>query len=196
MPEKCPDLLIQAFRRLQAQGWKLAVVGGSSETPSFQAKLLALADHDPDILFTGVLKGRYLAEVMRGAGLFVLPSEIEGLPLAMLEAMQEGLPIVASNIAPHRQLLGESRGLTFRACDLDDCISKLSWAMSNSQQMQAMAQQAQIYVREHYSWERVVGDSFQLHSTLLGLPKAALPVTTSEPQGIIAQKNKVSIPGG
>ncbi len=196
VPEKCPDTLIQAFRRLQAQGWKLAVVGGSSETPAFQAKLLALADNDPDILFTGVLKGRYLAEMMRGAGLFVLPSEIEGLPLAMLEAMQEGVPIVASDIPPHRQLLGESRGLTFRACDIDDCISKLSWAMSNAQHMEMLAQQAQDYVRQHYSWERVVGDSFQLHSALLGLPAAAGPVTTSEPQGIIAQKNKVSISGG
>ncbi len=196
VPEKCPDILIQSFRRLQAEGWKLAVVGGSSETPSFHAKLQELADNDPNVLFTGVLKGRYLAEVMRGAGLFVLPSEVEGLPLAMLEAMQEGLPIVASDIPPHRQLLGDTRGLTFRACDIDDCISKLSWAVSNSPQMRTMAKLAQDYVRQHFSWERVVGDSFQLHSTLLELPGTGLPVTVPEPQGIITQKNKVSVSGG
>jgi glycosyltransferase involved in cell wall biosynthesis len=114
----------------------------------------------------------------------------------MLEAMQEGLPIVASDIPPHQQLLGETRGLTFRACDIDDCISRLSWAMSHAQHMAMLGQQAQDYVSQHYSWERAVADSFQLHSALLGLPATILPVTASEPQGIIAQKNKISISGG
>ncbi len=196
VPEKCPDLLIQAFQRLKNQGWKLAIVGGSSDTPAFQNHLLSLAGDNPNIILTGVLKGRFLAEVIRGAGLFVLPSDIEGLPLAMLEAMQEGKPIVASDIPPHQQLLGDLRGLTFRAGDIDDCISKLSWAMTHPSEMAEMALHAQTYVRKHYSWERVVGDSLQLHAMLLGSSGVSKAVIIAEPQGIITQKNKVSVSGG
>ena len=196
VPEKCPDLLIQAFLKLKKEGWKLAIVGGNSDTSAFQERLSGLVKGDPRVIFTGVLRGRYLAEVIRGAGIFVLPSEVEGLPLAMLEAMQEGLPIVASNIPPHQQLLGKDRGVMFRSLDLDDCIDKLSWAIEHPEEMQAMSHTAQVYVRQNYHWERVVGDANRLHFILLGSASEAMPVTVSPPQGIITKKSKMSVSQG
>lgn len=196
VPEKCPDLLIQAFRQLEEQEWKLAIVGGSSETPAFQERLLGLAGKDPRVIFTGVLRGRYLAEIIRGAGLFVLPSELEGLPLAMLEAMQEGLPIVASDIPPHQQLLEDGRGILFRSLDLNDCIAKLTWAMEHSDEIKVMAQQAQQYVRHYYNWERVVSETYVLHSMVLGDIVSAKPVKIPQPEGIISQKSKISVSQG
>ncbi len=196
VPEKCPDLLIQAFLKLNKAGWKLAIVGGNSDTSSFQDRLSGLVKGDPRVIFTGVLRGRYLAEVMRGAGVFVLPSEVEGLPLAMLEAMQEGLPIVASDIPPHQQLLGDDRGVMFKSLDLDDCVAKLAWAVEHPDEMQVMSQTAQSYVRKHYNWERVVGDANSLHSMLLGSASEITPVTVNPPQGIITKKSKMSISQG
>jgi glycosyltransferase involved in cell wall biosynthesis len=163
VPEKCPDLLIQAFQKLQLEGWKLALVGGSSDTPSFQAKLVELADNNPNILFTGVLRGKYLAEVIRGSGLFVLPSQLEGLPLAMLEAMNEGIPILASDIPPHQQLLKSNRGVMFETNNLDDCIEKLAWATDHPEALLASAGKAKEYVHQHCGWSKIVKDNLDLY---------------------------------
>jgi glycosyltransferase involved in cell wall biosynthesis len=170
VPEKCPDLLIQAFKQLQPLGWKLVVVG-DHDAPSFKAKLLDLAAGDPNVIFTGELRGRYLAEVVRGAGLSVLPSNLEGLPLAVLEAMHEGIPVLASNIPPHCQLLGSDRGLLFRTEDLESCIEQLNWAIQHPQQMRDMAQKAQAYVKMLYNWDDITNDYLSLYERLLNLPQ-------------------------
>lgn len=111
VPEKRPELLVQAFQRLEKSGWKLVLAGGDSDTSKYISELLDLAEGNTDIVFAGELRGRFLAEMVRGAGIFVLPSDLEGLPLAMLEAMREGIPVVASNIPPHQQLIGRDRGI-------------------------------------------------------------------------------------
>ncbi|NCJ07492.1 glycosyltransferase [Synechococcales cyanobacterium C] len=175
VPEKCPDLLIQAFHRLNPPGWKLVLVGGSSDTLGFYRQLQQWSKHNPDILLTGELRGSRLAELVRGAGLFVLPSDVEGLPLAMLEAMQEGIPIVASDIPPHRQLLGEGQGVLFEKASLADCMKALDWAIQNPADMQAMAALAQQHVRDQYTWDQITNRTLDLYTTLLRsrLPRQA-----------------------
>jgi glycosyltransferase involved in cell wall biosynthesis len=167
VPEKCPDLLIKAFQRLQSSGWKLVLIGGTSDTPSFTSTLFELAEGNPNIIFTGELRGSRLAEVMRGAGLFVLPSNLEGLPLAMLEAMLEGIPVAASNIPPHQQLLSENKGLLFQTEDVESCVNCLNWAIANPEPMEAMSEKAQQHVRLNYNWDRVTSDNLKLYETLL-----------------------------
>jgi glycosyltransferase involved in cell wall biosynthesis len=164
VPEKCPNLLIQAFRNLQPQGWKLVLVGGNSDTPSYTAALTKMAAGNPNIIFTGELRGSHLAESLRGAGLFALPSNLEGLPLAMLEAMNEGIPVVASDIPPHHQLVSERRGLLFQAANVESCVEQLEWAIQNPKEMRTMANRAQQYVRQNYTWERIITDTLKAYS--------------------------------
>jgi glycosyltransferase involved in cell wall biosynthesis len=168
VPEKCPDLLIQAFRKLQRTGWKLVLVGGTSDTNSFTSHLQDLAQGSPDIIFAGELRGGRLAEIVRGAGLFTLPSNLEGLPLAMLEGMQEGLPVVASNIAPHQQLIGDDRGLLFQAGDLESCVAALTWAIEHPREMRVMGDRGQAHVKCHYTWDQITRDNLSLYHSLLG----------------------------
>ena len=170
MPEKCPDLLIQAFRKLKNTGWKLVLVGGASDTNGFTSELQALAQGSPDIVFAGELQGARLAEIVRGAGLFTLPSNLEGLPLAMLEGMQEGLPVVASNIPPHRQLVGDDRGLLFQAGDIDSCVAALTWAVDHPLEMRVMGDRGQHHVKSHYTWDQITRDNLNLYNSLLGSP--------------------------
>jgi glycosyltransferase involved in cell wall biosynthesis len=170
VPEKRPDLLIEAFEALKPAGWKLVFAGGVSNTKVYVSKLLDRVAKNPDVVFAGELRGSRLAEIVRGAGLFALPSDLEGLPLAMLEAMQEGVPVVASDIPPHQQLLDEQRGVLFKTGDVDSCIRSLDWAIHHPQEMTVMAKNAQNYVQAYYSWERITADNLQLYTTLCNSP--------------------------
>lgn len=167
VPEKRVELLLEAFKRLQPQGWKLVVVGDTSDTSAFTTQLLKISEGHPGIVFTGELQGQQLAEIVRGAGLFVLPSDVEGLPLALLEAMQEGIPAVVSDIPVHRQMVGLDRGITFKAGDLEDFQDRLGWAITHLQQMQLMASRAGVYVRSHHNWNTITRKYIALYESLL-----------------------------
>ena len=171
VPEKRPDLLIDAFSKLQPEGWKLVFAGGVSDTKSFAGQLLEKIAHNRDVVFAGELWGARLAEIVRGTGLFVLPSDLEGLPLAMLEAMREGVPVMGSNIPPHQQLLGSDRGMLFEAGSLDACIYSLNWATHNPQALATMAKKAQKHVQSNYSWERITKDTLNLYESHSNLPR-------------------------
>ena len=178
VPEKCPDLLIRAFQQLRPQGWQLVLVGGNSDTGSYIDNLNRLVGNDPAIHFTGELHGEQLAEVVRGAGLFVLPSEVEGLPLALLEAMREGVPALASDIPVHCQLLGEGRGLLFQRGSVDNCVAALNWATQNPTSLGAMATKAQGYVQQHHSWDQIAEDWLRVYGNLVGEPVLAASIRT------------------
>jgi glycosyltransferase involved in cell wall biosynthesis len=169
VPEKRPDLLIRAFQRLLPTNWKLVFVGGTSDTSKYFRQLQSLVNLNSNIVFTGELRGAQLAAIVRGAGLFVLPSEVEGLPLALLEAMREGVPAVASDIPVHRQILGSNRGLLFKEGDLDDCIKILDWAIQNSDPMKKMADKAKQYVQQNHNWDRIAEDWLAVYEKLLGI---------------------------
>jgi glycosyltransferase involved in cell wall biosynthesis len=168
VPEKCPDLLIKAFQSFNSLGWKLVIAGGVSDTESFATQLHEMAENNSDVVFTGELKGERLAEVVRGAGLFVLPSDLEGLPLAMLEAMNEGIPVLASDIPAHRQLLGKDRGLLFHAGNVESCKDQLMWAIQHPAEMAQMSKRAKKHVQICYNWEHITDETLKVYSTLIG----------------------------
>ena len=177
VPEKRPDFLIQAFQILKKTGWKLAIAGGDSDTTAYIARLHELAKGNPDIVFTGELEGTSLAEIVKGAGLFVSPSSLEGLPLAMLEAMREGVPVVASDIAPHRQLLEGDRGLLFDSDSVLACAKALEQGMLYLEQMAAMAQKAQAHVKAHYDWSKISADNLAVYAKDFGLVESNINST-------------------
>jgi glycosyltransferase involved in cell wall biosynthesis len=166
VPEKQPDLLIRAFQALKPPGWKLVLVGGTSDTSDYTAKLTKIADNHPNIVLTGELGKPPLAQLLRQAGLFVLPSELEGLPLALLEAMHEGVPALASNIPIHQQLLASERGLLFPVGELDSCVRSLDWAVGHPQELAAMAQNAQAYVRRDFNWDKIARETLRVYTNL------------------------------
>lgn len=180
VPEKRPDLLIEAFCKLKPPGWKLVLAGGISDTKSYVSQLLDTVANNREIVFAGELRGERLAEIVRGAGLFVLPSDVEGLPLAMLEAMREGISVMASDIPPHQQLLNERRGILFQAGNLDSCVNCLHWAVNHPQELATMASNAQKYVELNYSWEQITAENLKLYRTLLN----SSAIKTSEPHSM------------
>jgi glycosyltransferase involved in cell wall biosynthesis len=98
VPEKRHLDLIEAFQRAALPGWKLAIVGASDHPDAYVREVLDAAAATPGAVCTGLQTGLALRELYAHAGIFVLPSSHEGLPIAMLEALSYGLPVVASDI--------------------------------------------------------------------------------------------------
>jgi glycosyltransferase involved in cell wall biosynthesis len=107
VPEKAADLLIRAYRDVPGDR-PLVIAGDSSFTDAYVARLRKEADGDPRVKFCGYVFGDTLAELYSNAAVFVQPSRLEGLPLTLLEASSHGIPVVASDIAPHREILGRA----------------------------------------------------------------------------------------
>ena len=192
VPEKRPDLLIEAFQALKPRGWKLVLAGGTSDTAPFTSKLAQMAAGNPDVVFAGELRGSRLAEIVRGAGLFALPSDLEGLPLAMLEAMREGVPVLASDIPPHQQLLTEGRGILFQSGNVDACVRSLDWAIRHPQEIAAMAKSAQRHVDANYNWDRITSENLKLYTTPSDTPKTLQPSNHRLDIGDFGRKSALS----
>lgn len=167
VPEKRPDLLIKAFQKLKPEGWKLVLTGGTSNTSKYVEELRQLSANNSDIIFTGELTGTSLAQVVRNAGLFVLPSDLEGLPLVMLEAMQEEIPVLASDIPPHKQLVGKDKGFLFQAGNLDSIVSSLKFALLEESTRVEMAKRAKEHLVSIYNWDKIAVQNLNVYSQLV-----------------------------
>ena len=167
-PHQRLDLLIKAFQKLQPPNWKLVLAGDISQSFQHTIDLLQMVRQQENIIFTGEIKGNFLAELMRGADLFINPAEENSLnsSVGMLEAMREGIPIVASDTATHRQLIGRDRGLLFRAGKFDSLLYQLEYAMSRPHLLQTMAKKAQIYIAVNHNWDKVVYKNLFLYLQL------------------------------
>lgn len=104
VPEKGFHDLVNAFRTVGTD-WKLVIAGDADHEDEYCRSLRALAKQDPRIVLTGFVRGRDLAELYSNAGLFVLPSYHEGLPIALLEALSYNLPVLSSDIPANKELV-------------------------------------------------------------------------------------------
>lgn len=86
VPEKGIRYLVEAFKNVKTEK-KLIIAGGSSDTDSFMKELKELAKDDKRIIFTGFVQGQMLEELYSNAYIYTLPSDLEGMPLSLLEAI-------------------------------------------------------------------------------------------------------------
>jgi glycosyltransferase involved in cell wall biosynthesis len=172
VPEKAPDALVRAFARLDTDQ-KLVIVGGSSFTDEYVASLEALAAADPRCVLAGWRFGDGLDELYSNAALFVLPSLLEGLPLTLLEAASFGLPVVASSIPPHLEVLGSSapgRRLV-EPGNVDALATELGRALADPAAELLGAKGLRAEVCDHYDWDLVTDATEDLyHRVLEGRP--------------------------
>jgi len=154
VPEKAPDLLIRAFRRLETSH-RLVVAGGSSFTDDYVRGLRALVANDDRIVLPGYVYGELLQELYANAAAFVLPSSLEGLPLTLLEAASYGLPLVTSDIAPNLEVVGHDAPghRVFHVGDEIGLAAALERILADPPGERAGGEDLRRHVMSAYSWD-------------------------------------------
>lgn len=153
VPEKGFDDLIDAFTECKFSGWKLCIVGEADHEDRYSINLKAKVKAAKDVILTGFLTGEPLRELYSSAGLFVLPSYHEGLPIALLEAMSYGLSCIASNIPANKNIeLSEER--FFKVGDIKSLKDKLEMFIKSPMTENERNQEIGL-ISEKYNWRRI-----------------------------------------
>jgi len=164
-PEKCCHLLVEAFERLDT-GVKLVMAGASSYCDDYSRKLRTHASER--IRMLDWVSGDMLDELLTNAMIFVLPSDMEGLSLALLDAMGAGLCVVTSDIPENREVV-DGAGFTFQRGNAADLAERLRFLIANPAVREAAGKAAKNRVREKYQWHKITSDIETAYFQMMGL---------------------------
>lgn len=169
IPHKGAHYLVKAWRSLRTfhpesiAGFKLVIAGGSHFTDEYVEELYALAEKDPTIIFTDWVRGGEVAELVSSCKLFIHPSDVEGLPIGVLEAMAVGRPVLVSDIPEHREVLPDER-FWFNHGDPEDLAESLRILLKSP----ALLSEAAIFNQERtakeYNWKTIAAELETLYA--------------------------------
>ena len=166
VPEKGAHFLISAFRNLTTE-FKLVLGGETVLSDPYTRLLIGLADGDNRIIFPGFVTGELKHQLLSNAGLYVQPSEIEGLSIALLEAMSYCIPCLASDIPENIEAIGKT-GLTFVNGNVDDLRSRINEMLTHKEKCRRLAADGRDRVLQEFSWDKVTGMLLELYRYCLG----------------------------
>ena len=165
VPEKGIHYLIEAYQKLKTDK-KLVIVGGTSDTDTYVRRLYAMAGDSPSILFTGFQQGPVAEELFSNAYLYVLPSDLEGMPLSLLEAMNYGCCCVTSDIGECADVM-DGCGFTFPRGNTEALRETLQNLCDHPEKAEAHREEARKVVSSKYTWEDITAKTDELYRTLL-----------------------------
>jgi glycosyltransferase involved in cell wall biosynthesis len=161
VPEKGVHYLISAFRNFKTEK-KLVIAGSASDTDQYVESLKDLAAGEDRIIFTGFVQGKLLQELYSNAYIYVLPSDLEGMPLSLLEAMSYGNCCVVSDIPECAEVI-EDQGILFprgNVTALQDCLEKLC---DDPAEVNKYKTTVSDYICNKYSWDKVVERTLKVY---------------------------------
>lgn len=161
VPEKGLRYLIEAWKALKTDK-KLVIAGGSSDTEAFMTELKDLSAGDERIVFTGFQQGRVLEELYSNSFIYVLPSDLEGMPLSLLEAMSYGNCCLVSDIAECTEVV-EDKAVVFEKSNVEELGKILQKMLDSPETVDRYKSSAADYIIEKYSWDDVVDKTLELY---------------------------------
>jgi glycosyltransferase involved in cell wall biosynthesis len=174
VPEKRQLDLLGAFRAARLEDWKLAIVGKIDHESRYAAMLTAEAQRDDNVVMTGLQNGEALRQLYAHAGLFVLPSSHEGLPIVLLEALSYGLPVLVSDIPSNMEVVSDPAHV-FRVGDTRDLSSKLVSLTSLKRSPNDRETTRRNSVRR-YDWTDIALKTSAAYRELVGPDRVRAPV--------------------
>ena len=159
VPEKGIHYLIEAYKRTNTNK-KLVIAGGSSDTDAYMEKIQAMANDN--VIFTGFQEGKILEELYSNAYVYCLPSDLEGMPLSLLEAMSYGNCCLVSDIEECTAVVGDKAEI-FSKADVNDLYLKLTKLLEDETLVKKYKEEASNYICEKYNWDDVVEKTLELY---------------------------------
>jgi glycosyltransferase involved in cell wall biosynthesis len=161
VPEKGLRYLVEAFKQVKTDK-KLVIAGGSSDTDDFMLELKSMAEGDERILFTGFVQGQTLEELYSNAYIYTLPSDLEGMPLSLLEAMSYGNCCVVSDISECTEVV-QDKAVIFEKSNVLDLRDKLQSLCDDVALTNTYKANASSYICSKYNWDDVVKQTLELY---------------------------------
>lgn len=180
VPEKGIHYLIEAFKSIKTDK-RLVIAGGASDSSEYAAELKQLASDDPRITFTGFVQGRVLEELYSNACIYVLPSDLEGMPLSLLEAMSYGNCCLTSDIPECSSVIGEY-GFTFPRGNVEELSTILQSLNDDSELVDKYKKSSAEYICQKYNWDDVTNKTMKLYG-VDETPVSSTPVEEKEHEG-------------
>lgn len=161
--------LIDAYNQLQTDK-KLVIAGGSAFTDDYVKELKNKAKGNPNIIFTGNIEGgsQLWGELYSNPYVFVHPSEAEGLPIVILEAMGFGNTVLASDINENLEIIADGRGFSFINKDVNDLKNKLQYLLDCPELVKEQGEDAREYVVKFYNWHNIVDSVEAVYEDIAG----------------------------
>ena len=161
VPEKGVHYLIEAYKKIKTNK-KLVIAGGASDASEYAQKIEDMTKDNDNIVMTGFVKGNVLEELYSNAYVYCLPSDLEGMPLSLLEAMSYGNACLTSDIPECADVIS-NHGVTFNAGNINNLAEKLSEMCDNTELVNTLKLEAADYITNKYNWDDVVERTLQLY---------------------------------
>ncbi|MCO4538480.1 putative glycosyl transferase [Streptococcus infantarius subsp. infantarius] len=161
VPEKGIHYLIDAYSEVKTDK-KLVIAGGASDTDSYYEELRKKASNNENIIFTGFVQGQELEELYSNAYVYVLPSDLEGMPLSLLEALSYGNCCLTSDIEECSDVM-EDCGVTFKQSSVEDLANKLQYLSDSEKVVQKLKLESSPFIIKKFNWDDIVNKTLELY---------------------------------
>ena len=161
VPEKGIHYLIEAYNQIDTKK-KLVIAGGSSHTSEYESKLKDMAKSNSNIIFTGFVEGKELEELYSNAYVYCLPSDLEGMPISLLEAMSYGNCCLTSNICECTEVC-ENNAEYFEKSNVDSLAQKLSILCNDPEIVKQYKQISSSFILKKYNWDKITKETLDLY---------------------------------
>lgn len=167
-PEKGVHYLIKAYNQIVTN--KKLVIAGKIDGPDYEKQLKGMAKNN-SIIFTGFVRDQELAELYSNAYFYVLPSDVEGLSISLLEAMSYGNCCLVSDIPENIAVIG-TMGYTFEKSNVDDLVIKLNMLLHNESKVLNVKRFSGDYILRKYNWDQITIKTSNIYKSLYGKNKS------------------------
>lgn len=161
VPEKGIHYLIDAYKQINTDK-KLVIAGGASHTSEYMNDIQQNAKDNSNIIFTGFVQGQELEELYSNAYIYCLPSDLEGMPISLLEAMSYGNCCLTSNIDECTEVCSD-KAIYFEKGNIQSLKATLKNLLNNNNTIKELKESSKSYVLSQYNWNDVTEKTLELY---------------------------------
>lgn len=163
VPEKGLHYLIDAYEQIETDK-KLVIAGGASDTEEYYDKIKNKVKDNPNIIMTGFVYNEELDELFSNCYLYCLPSDLEGMPISVMEAMSYGRECLVSDIPENLQVVG-AHATTFKKSNVENLKEKLILCLKSEDKRKD--EKIRNYILEKYNWDEVTEETLRVYNKVI-----------------------------